>query len=89
MKVCGIELAGSDARLIVLDVAKNQFQLIPSSSGQDFSVFSAKYAFKLFDFFANCEYFEKKSNYNEVIKLPKEETGYKLEAIPPKPPYVR
>jgi len=26
--------------------------------------------FKLFDFFANCEYFEKKYNYDEVIKLP-------------------
>jgi len=26
--------------------------------------------FKLFDFFANCEYFEEKFNYDEVIKLP-------------------
>ena len=26
--------------------------------------------FKLFDFFANCEYFEDKFNYDEVIKLP-------------------
>ncbi|MCX7985751.1 MAG: DEAD/DEAH box helicase family protein [Bacteroidales bacterium] len=26
--------------------------------------------FKLFDFFANCEYFEKKFNYDEVLKLP-------------------
>lgn len=30
-----------------------------------------KSAFKLFDFFANCEYFEEKFNYDEVIKLPK------------------
>lgn len=30
-----------------------------------------KSAFKLFDFFANCEYFEKKFNYDEVLKLPK------------------
>ena len=30
-----------------------------------------KTAFKLFDFFANCEYFEEKFNYDEVIKLPK------------------
>jgi type I restriction enzyme R subunit len=29
-----------------------------------------KRAFKLFDFFANCEYFEKKFNYDEVLKLP-------------------
>jgi len=27
--------------------------------------------FKLFDFFANCEYFEEKFNYDEVIRLPK------------------
>ncbi|MDR2345640.1 MAG: hypothetical protein LBE18_06205, partial [Planctomycetaceae bacterium] len=26
--------------------------------------------FKLFDFFANCEYFEEKYNYDEVLKLP-------------------
>ncbi len=30
-----------------------------------------KTAFKLFDFFANCEYFETEFNYDEVIKLPK------------------
>jgi type I restriction enzyme R subunit len=29
-----------------------------------------KKKFKLFDFFANCEYFEEKFNYDEVIKLP-------------------
>lgn len=26
--------------------------------------------YKLFDFFANCEYFEKKFNYDEILKLP-------------------
>lgn len=30
-----------------------------------------KTSFKLFDFFANCEYFEKDFNYNQVLKLPK------------------
>jgi len=30
-----------------------------------------KIAFKLFDFFANCEYFEKEYNYDEVLKLPR------------------
>ena len=30
-----------------------------------------KSAFKLFDFFANCEYFEEEFNYDEVLKLPK------------------
>ena len=29
-----------------------------------------KATFKLFDFFANCEYFEEKYNYDQVIKLP-------------------
>ena len=29
-----------------------------------------KSRFKLFDFFANCEYFEEKFNYDEVLKLP-------------------
>lgn len=30
-----------------------------------------KTTFKLFDFFANCEFFEEKFNYDEVLKLPK------------------
>jgi len=30
----------------------------------------AKEKFKLFDFFANCEYFEEKFNYDEVLTLP-------------------
>jgi len=30
----------------------------------------SKMAFKLFDFFANCEYFETEFNYDEVLKLP-------------------
>jgi type I restriction enzyme R subunit len=30
-----------------------------------------KTAFKLFDFFANCEYFEEDFNYDEVLKLPR------------------
>lgn len=29
-----------------------------------------KTAFKLFDFFANCEYFEEEFNYDEVLRLP-------------------
>ncbi len=31
--------------------------------------------FKLFDFFGNCEYFEEKFDYDEVIQLPKERSG--------------
>ncbi len=30
-----------------------------------------KATFKLFDFFANCEYFEEEYNYDEVLKLPR------------------
>lgn len=35
-----------------------------------------KERFKLFDFFANCEYFEEKFNYDEVIELPKEKSSF-------------
>ena len=34
-----------------------------------------KTAFKLFDFFANCEYFEEQFNYDEVLKLPRPGQG--------------
>lgn len=34
-----------------------------------------KTAFKLFDFFANCEYFEEEFNYDEVLELPKPKTA--------------
>jgi type I restriction enzyme R subunit len=31
--------------------------------------------FKLFDFFANCEYFEKEYPYDEILPLPKQREG--------------
>ncbi|MCX5810503.1 MAG: DEAD/DEAH box helicase family protein [Proteobacteria bacterium] len=34
-----------------------------------------KTAFKLLDFFANCEYFEEEFKYDEVLKLPKPQSG--------------
>ena len=34
-----------------------------------------KVAYKLFDFFATCEYFEEKFNYDEVLKLPRLAAG--------------
>ena len=34
-----------------------------------------KTAFKLFDFFANCEYFETEFNYDQVIELPRPQSG--------------
>ncbi len=39
--------------------------------------------FKMFDFFANCEYFEEKFNYDEVLELPKPGTGGVPEPQPP------
>ncbi len=42
----------------------------------------AKEKFKLFDFFAVCEYFEDKFNYDEIIKLP----PVRLPVLPPDPP---
>jgi type I restriction enzyme R subunit len=41
--------------------------------------------FKMFDFFANCEYFEEKFNYDEVLKLPKPGTGGQGFEPPPPP----
>ncbi|MGC1861346.1 MAG: DEAD/DEAH box helicase family protein [Methylocystis sp.] len=47
-----------------------------------------KTRYKLFDFFANCEYFEEKFNYDEVLKLPapKSDGGEGGEPPPPPPP---
>ena len=38
--------------------------------GTDYHHSENKDTFKLFDFFGNCEFFEEKYNYDEVIKLP-------------------
>jgi type I restriction enzyme R subunit len=39
--------------------------------GDGDTVNAEKATFKLFDFFANCEYFESKYDYDQIIKLPK------------------
>ena len=41
------------------------------ANGHDEIYKMPKDTFKLFDFFGNCEYFEEKFNYDEIIKLPK------------------
>lgn len=41
------------------------------ATGSDETHEAKKDTFKLFDFFGNCEYFEEKFDYDEVIKLPK------------------
>ena len=45
----------------------------------------AKTAFKLFDFFASCEYFETEFKYDQVLKLPKP-PGPKRDGPEPPPP---
>ncbi|MCX8065748.1 MAG: DEAD/DEAH box helicase family protein [Candidatus Hydrogenedentes bacterium] len=45
--------------------------------------------FKMFDFFANCEYFEEKFNYDEVLPLPSLSSGesFAFEVKEPSAPY--
>lgn len=45
-----------------------------------------KTRYKLFDFFANCEYFEEKFDYDEVLKLPRPGQGGEEGPFPPPPP---
>ncbi len=45
-----------------------------------------KSAFKLFDFFANCEYFEEKFKYDQVLKLPRPKGKGGEGPQPPPPP---
>ena len=45
-----------------------------------------KLAYKLFDFFATCEYFEEKFNYDEVLQLPRPRSGGEETNPPPPPP---
>jgi type I restriction enzyme R subunit len=47
-----------------------------------------KATFKLFDFFANCEYFETQFNYDEVLKLPKPEAKKDPPIDPPPLPPI-
>jgi len=47
-------------------------------------MYPEKTKFKLFDYFANCEYFEEKFDYDVVIKLPPEKPGEKKDTgFPP------
>ncbi len=47
---------------------------------------TAKTAFKLFDFFASCEYFETEFKYDQVLKLPKSPSAKREGPEPPPPP---
>ena len=46
----------------------------------------SKEKFKIFDFFANCEYFEEKFNYDEVLELPT--SGKSKDIIIDQPPVI-
>jgi len=56
----------------------------PAMKEQIGSKEKAKY--KLFDFFANCEYFEEEFDYDEVLKLPRPRKGKKEGGDGPEPP---
>jgi type I restriction enzyme R subunit len=46
-----------------------------------------KESYKLFDFFANCEYFEKEFKYDQIIELPKPKSNTGTDPVdPPHPP---
>lgn len=55
---------------------KNTFEFKHKNElGEEEHVKHEKEFFKLFDFFANCEYFEEKFDYDEKLKLPKPKQG--------------
>ncbi len=55
---------------------KNKFTYkFKNELNEDEIIQEDKKYFKLFDFFANCEYFEKDFDYDEVLKLPKPSEG--------------
>ncbi len=58
-----VQIKGRGTRQYIFELKENLAGLIEKTKVE-------KDAFKLFDFFGNCEYFEDKFNYDEVIKLP-------------------
>lgn len=67
---------------------KYTFRYGEKEGGQRQEYIKPKEKFKLFDFFAVCEYFEEKFNYDEVIKLPllRPPSSQPTETPPPPPP---
>lgn len=62
------------------------FKHVHRAEGQELKRAETKSSFKLFDFFANCEYFEKEFPYGEVLKLPPAGTDGPTPPPPPPPP---
>ena len=58
-----VQIKGRGTRTYMFELKENVAGLIEKTKVE-------KDNFKLFDFFGNCEYFEEKFNYDEVIKLP-------------------
>ena len=65
---------------------KYEFRYVEKEGGQVQEHIKSKEKFKLFDFFANCEYFEEKFNYDEVIPLPPLRPPVPGPEPPPPPP---
>jgi type I restriction enzyme, R subunit len=64
----------------------NFLELLFDESLKDGIAHPSKTTFKLFDFFASCEYFETEFKYDEVLKLPKPPGGKREGPNPPPPP---
>ncbi len=58
-----VQIKGRGTRKFTFELKENIAGIIEKTKVE-------KDKFKLFDFFGNCEYFEEKFNYDEVIKLP-------------------
>jgi type I restriction enzyme R subunit len=65
---------------------KYTFSYTQRDSGQEVTKRQEKQNFKLFDFFANCEYFEEKYPYDDVIELPPPTYPKGVPPPPPPPP---
>lgn len=64
----------------------NFLDQLPDGRSGDGMAQPYKTGFKLFDFFANCEYFEEHFNYDEVLKLPRPHSkGGESPNPPPQP----
>ncbi len=64
----------------------NFLEQLFDESLEDDIAYPSKTTFKLFDFFASCEYFETEFEYDEVLELPKPTGGKREGPNPPPPP---
>ena len=65
---------------------KHDFIFKERNGGQEIVHKYPKETFKLFDFFGNCEYFEEKFDYDEVLKLPRFQGSSVSPGTPPVDP---